>query len=437
MSRSADRFWAFTRAAAARTATRLRKALLSDASVDEQEAEANRAAAHEFARRAAALRGGMAKVAQLQAYLEGPGQAEGEEARAALSVLWDHAPGDEPAAVRRVIEEDLGAPPERLFASWDDLPMAAASLGQVHAATAHDGSALAVKVQYPAVAEGLRDDLASGRLVRRLAGAELGGGLSDEAVAALRESLLRELDYRAEGESLDRFAAAWAGDARIVIPRRYPSLSSARVLTMERLSGLSIAEASRLDEPARAAVARTLLRFALQTPLVHRLLNADPNPGNYVVLDAEAGRVGFLDFGCTETIGEELATADRDLWLGIVHRDGEELRHAVYRQGLLGGAQVLDTSTFRAWEQRLAAPFLEKGEHRLEAEEVRDLARLTSQLVNARGLSLPPAALLLWRQRLGVLSVMATLRPRLRFRQELCAILDDGKHPVPLANRYP
>ena len=437
MTRSRERWLAFASSSWARAGTRLRRALLSDANVAQQDADAERAGAREFAERAAVMRGGMAKIAQLQAYLEGPGQATDAEARASLAVLWDHMPTDEPAAVRRVIQEDLGAPPERLFATWDDVPLAAASLGQVHAATLPDGTELAVKVQYPAVAEALRDDLASGRLVKQLAGAELGSGLSVAAVESLRASLLGELDYRAEGEHLARFGAAYSGDQRVLIPRLHRALCSGRVLTMDRLRGATIATIARGTEAERTAVATTLLRFAWGAPLCHRLLNADPNPGNYLVMDAAAGRVGFLDFGCADEIAPALAEADHDLWMAMIHRDGEALRHAVHRQGLLGEAAVLDSSTYRDWEQRLAGPFVAGGEHRLEPAEVRDLARLTSQLVRARGLSLPAGALLLWRQRLGALSVMATLRPKLAMRDELARLLDDGHHPVPLGRRYP
>jgi len=438
MSRARKRWLAFAGAGLRRLGTRLSRALLVDESVAREEALAEQAAAHELAGRAAVLRGGVAKAAQLQAYFEGPGLSSDAGARATLAVLWDHAPGDEPAAIRAVIEEDLGAPPERRFATWDERPLAAASLGQVHAATASDGSRLAVKVQYPAVAAALRDDVASTRLVRRLAGAELGSGLSDEAVAALAASLLGELDYRAEGRHLQAFGAAYAGDPSIVIPRFHPSLSSGRVLTMDRLEGGSLAALAASGSAAeRSAVAATLFRFAFGAPLLHGLLNADPNPGNYLVLDAAAGRVGFLDFGSCETVPEDLRRADRDLFHAMVVRDGELLRHAVFHQGLLGDAKVLDTSTFRAWEASLAGPFLTRGARPLLAEDVRELARLTSQLVRSRGMALPPAALMLWRQRLGALSVIAHLSPTLDLRLALCGLLDDGHHPVPLAQRYP
>src|SRR5581483_4039764 len=102
---------------------------------------------------AASLGAAMAKVAQLRAYLEVAGAGADPAARALLGKLWDAMPPQEPALIRRVIEEELGAPPEQRFARWDDTPIAAASLGQVHAAEDEQGRRLAVKVQYPGVAE--------------------------------------------------------------------------------------------------------------------------------------------------------------------------------------------------------------------------------------------------------------------------------------------
>ena len=138
---------------------------------DEDDRVPEDAAAEALARHAAELRGGMAKVAQLAAY--DPLGLLGVErrrrrpdgARARLAALWDRAPGVTAAEVASVIEEDLGAPPERLFARWERTPIAAASLGQVHVAAGDGGEEYAVKVQYPAVAAALRDDVASDAFV--------------------------------------------------------------------------------------------------------------------------------------------------------------------------------------------------------------------------------------------------------------------------------
>ena len=392
--------------------------------------------ARSLVRSAGELKGGVAKIAQMMAYLEGPDATSDGAARATLGALLDRAPTVDVSSVRRVIAEDLGAPPEELFAAWDDVPIAAASLGQVHAATALDGTALAVKVQYPGVAEALREDLSSRSLLRKLAGAGLGGRLEPDALEVLRQSVLGELDYTVEARWLERFGAAWSGDASVVIPRVFAAQSSSRVLVMERLAGRSPATlAADGSDGERAAAALAILRFALGSPLRHGLLNADPNPGNYLFLDgptsadvrpgaqAGVGRVGFLDFGCALVLDEQLVENDRRLWRAVLKGDGETMRHAVAQQRLLGSALTLDRASFRDWERLLTAPFIVEGPFCFPPELARDLSLCMSSLLRDGGLRLPPAALLLWRQRLGALSVISSLRATADFRGALRSIL--------------
>jgi predicted unusual protein kinase regulating ubiquinone biosynthesis (AarF/ABC1/UbiB family) len=442
MSRARQRLYTFTAARLRRLGTQLRR--LWNPQIDD--AADLRAAqiseAEELLRGAAGLRGGVAKIAQLRAYLQGAA-ALGPEAQQILSRLWDHAPGDEPAAVKQVLQEELGAPIGELFARFDDQPLAAASLGQVHAATLADGREVAVKVQYPGIAEALRDDLDARGVLRQLVGGDLGSAVSAEAIAALRTHLLAEVDYKAEAASLRRFAAAYRGDDTIVIPKVIPERSGARVLTMERLVGRPLPELIRGgDLAARSAVARTIFRFALSSPVVHGIVNVDPNPGNYLVLDEKPGprgeaRVGFIDFGCTAELPAELQAADRDLWMAMIHRDGEALRYAAHRQGLIPAATAFNSSTYRTWEHLLGSPFLQRGTAELTADFVKVLGETTWRLVHTGQLALPPAVLLLWRQRLGVLAVLSSLRPRLDFRRALADVLDDHSHPTPLLERYP
>jgi predicted unusual protein kinase regulating ubiquinone biosynthesis (AarF/ABC1/UbiB family) len=423
MGRAADRLRGLARQTVRRFTAGTKSLLLTDP-VEGGGDAGERAAAEEQARSAGALKGGVAKVAQLMAYLEGPGGASDLDARRALGVLWDQAPGVDPAAIRRVVEEDLGQPPDALFARWDDTPLAAASLGEVHAARAHDGAELAVKVQYPGVAEALRSDLASPRLVKKLAGAGLGGALAPDAIARLRDAVSAELDYRAEGQWMTRFRRAFLGDPAIVVPRHLPALSGARVLSAERMTGQPLtAFAAAAPAADRARVALTLFRFAWGGPLRHRLLNADPNPGNYLVLGD--GRVAFLDYGCALELDEELGELDRRIWRAILAQDGEALRHAVHTEGLLGRARTLDSSTYREWERYLAAPYLARGPFRWTRAYARRFAELTSLLVRAGGLTLPPAALLLWRQRLGVSAVLGELMPEADFAGALARLLAD------------
>jgi predicted unusual protein kinase regulating ubiquinone biosynthesis (AarF/ABC1/UbiB family) len=420
--RTRIRWTTFARAQARRFFSRARTMLTTEPTQASEHDAADVAEARELARAAGDLKGGIAKVAQLMGYLEGPGAVDDEDARALLGALWDRAPAADREAVRRVIVEDLGAPPEEKFASWDDTPFAAASLGEVHAATGEGGVAYAVKVQYPGVADALRSDLESKTLVARLAGAGVGKAISDDAVRALRDAVLRELDYVAEGKMLERFGRAYAKDSKIVIPRFVPERSSARVLTAERLTGRTLAEIAAATPEERARTATTIFRFAWGAPLRHGLLNADPNPGNYLALDGQ-GRVGFFDFGCAVELAEEVVEIEKALWRAVLERDGEALRYAVHCEGLLGRAITLDSDTFRAWERFLAGPFLAQGAWEWTPAYARGLAELTSQLVRAGGLTLPPTSLMLWRARLGVVAVIGSLSPKVDFRSLLGDLL--------------
>ena len=111
----------------------------------------------------------------------------------------------------------------------------------------------------------------------------------------------------------------------------------------------------------RNGAATTILRFAMLSPWRHRLINLDPNPGNYLILDETPGprgeaRVGFIDFGCTAELPEKLRAADRDLWMAMIHRDGEALRYAAYQQGLIPSMTSFNSSTYRTWENLLGSP---------------------------------------------------------------------------------
>lgn len=441
MKRSHQRLWAQATALAQRLRSQLGHVL--DTEIDEQGElrDAQVAEASAMADAASELRGGYAKVAQLRGYLQA-NQPLDPEAQRVLGRVWDQLPGDDPAAIAEVIRSELHGDPEQVFAQFEGTPLAAASLGQVHAARTHEGQSVAVKVQYPGVAAALRDDLSARRVVADLVGADLGAAVPAASIDALCDRLLAELDYGAEAGWLRRFRMAFSGDPGIVIPQVYPARSSGRVLCMDRLVGRSLPQvAASADVRERSAVAATLFRFAMAAPLRYRLLNLDPNPGNYVVLGVEDGRalVGFIDFGCCAEIDSEVAEADRALWLAMIHRDGEALRYAAHRTGLVGtkGAAVFETATFRAWERALAGPFLSREPTALDEAQTRELVSLTWRLVHTGKMALPPAALLLWRQRLGFLAVLASLRPVLPLRQLLADVLDDGEHPTPLLQRYP
>jgi predicted unusual protein kinase regulating ubiquinone biosynthesis (AarF/ABC1/UbiB family) len=430
--RSRQRAGAELKVGLARMFARAKQVLTTDPTGSEEDDRVvEEAAADALAKQAGQLKGGMAKVAQLIAYTAG-GEAGGD-ARAALARLWDQAPAMSSADIARVVEADLGRPPQQLFAHWETAPLAAASLGQVHAAVMHDGTEVAVKVQYPGIAEALTADLASEGFARKLAGTELGRSLDAAAVAALREAVLGEIDYRREADATRRMAAAWAGDPVIRVPAVIDALSSTRVLTMSRARGLTIVEAAGADEETRRQAAAAIFRFGWGSPLVHGLLNADPNPGNYLVARGSDGQVEvtFLDHGCLVELDEATVAADRELWYGVLHDDAlagaERFRMGLARVGLLRRTDSLSTTVHRDWERVLAAPLGSHGNFAWGRRHAVALAEATQRVLAAGGVHLPAPVILLWRQRLGLSAVLGMLEAELPWRRLLVDMIGTGR----------
>lgn len=408
---------------------------------DEDDHVVDEEAARVLAAQAGRLKGGLAKVAQLAAY--DPGATLGGRsgataaARQVLGGLWDRAPSVSAGAIAKVVEQDLGKPPQALFAHWDATPLASASLGQVHAARLHDGTEVVVKVQYPGVAEALRADLDDSSFLRKLAGSEIGRTLDDDALVALREAVRGELDYAAEAAAQRAFAAAWAGHETLRVPRVIDELSSARVLTMTRARGKTIVETAASGSPdLRRQAATAIFEFAWVSPILHRLLNADPNPGNFLVDEQPDGHafVWCLDFGCTIELPEDVRDADRELWWALLDDDSEHaaerFRMGLARTGLLKRTDMMATNAHREWERVLAAPLVTHGDFHWSPSYARDLADATGRVLVAGGVHLPAKVLLLWRQRLGAAAVIGMLDARAPFRRRLLERIGTGRRAL-------
>jgi predicted unusual protein kinase regulating ubiquinone biosynthesis (AarF/ABC1/UbiB family) len=440
--KTAERRSAERRVGWARLWARAKQIVTSDPSgSDDDDHVVDEEAARVLAANAGRLKGGLAKVAQLAAYDPGAmlGGRSGATpaARAVLGDLWDRAPAVSGAAIADVVAADLGRPPQALFATRDPEPLAAASLGQVHAATLDDGTAVVVKVQYPGVAEALRADLDDAAFVRKLAGSEIGRSLDDAALRTLGAAVRGELDYVAEARALGRFAAAWRDHPVLRFPRVIGERSSARVLTMTRARGITVAQtAASASAELRRHAALAIFAFAWGSPLAHGLLNADPNPGNFLIDEQSDGRtaVWCLDFGCAFELPEEVRDADREIWWGLLADDSElaaeRFRMGLAHAGLLRRTDSLATTAHRDWERALAAPVIGHGDFAWTAAYASELAEATGRVLGAGGLALPADVLLLWRQRLGAASVIAMLDARAPFRQVLVDLIGTGRRAL-------
>jgi predicted unusual protein kinase regulating ubiquinone biosynthesis (AarF/ABC1/UbiB family) len=224
--------------------------------------------------------------------------------RAALTRLCDDAPPMAPELARAVLERELRQPAESAFAEFDWNPLAAASIGQVHAARLHDGREVAVKIQYPGVAEAIGADLKNTQLLvtflTLLTGLYTRRLNADVRVAArdMSARIVEELDYRFEAANQAEFAERYRGHPFIHVPEVIGELCTPRVLTQELRLGRSWSEVIGAERDLRNQWAEAIWRFVYGSYERLGMVNADPHPGNYLFHDD--GSVSFLDFGCVQ-----------------------------------------------------------------------------------------------------------------------------------------
>jgi predicted unusual protein kinase regulating ubiquinone biosynthesis (AarF/ABC1/UbiB family) len=238
------------------------------------------------------MKGALMKLGQMASYLD---QGMPEHVRAALAELQHSAPPMSPELASAMIERELGLRPEEVFLEWDPTPIAAASIGQVHRAITHDGSAVAVKVQYPGVDEAVAADLGNVGLLFAGMGQVFPGLDHGPLVDELRERLREELDYRNEAANQRLFAEYYRGHPFIHVPEVVDAYSTQRVLTTELADGVAWDEMLGWSQDERNLAAETIYRFAFGSLYRLHVFNGDPHPGNY--LFEPGGRVTFLDFG--------------------------------------------------------------------------------------------------------------------------------------------
>jgi len=245
----------------------------------------------------------------------------------ALERMQDDVAPVDFAAIRAILEQELGVRLTKAFGAFEERPLAAASLGQVHRATLRDGRAVAVKVQRPDIAKAVARDL---DVLAKIAGtatkvSETGRrfGFADW-VEELRKTLAAELDYRLEAENLEHFGEHLAPYPRLFVPRPVHDLSSTRVLTMDYVDGEKVTTAAdlvRLEQPL-GELALDLVRAYLDQIFVHGLIHADPHPGN--VLLTRDSRLALIDLGMVAHVAPKARDKLLKLMLAIVDGRGED-----------------------------------------------------------------------------------------------------------------
>jgi len=324
-----------------------------------------------------------------------------------LSHLQDHVAPAAPDDVRELLEVELGAPAEEVFAEFDWHPLAAASIGQVHCARLHGGQRVVVKVQRPGIADSVNrdldvlDQLASVVEQRTTWGADYRvADLADEFSERLRE----ELDFEIEARNAADIAANLDGNNDVRIPGVFHDLTTRRVLVMEWLDGVSVRQTDEIDDLGvdREAMAEDLLRCMMQQMLVDAQYHADPHPGNVMVL--RDGRLALIDFGAASRIDPLQQTAIRDVMVGVAQRDPDLLRQAVLQVATLRrdvDDEELERALARFMTRHLAPGMVPS------AAMFNDLL----QLFFTFGINLPPELSTFFRALITLEGTLTTLSP--------------------------
>lgn len=260
----------------------------------------------------------------------------GPELADELAQLQSNTPADPPETVHATVTEELGKPPEELFAEFDLEAMASASIGQVHRAKLKDGQTVVVKVQHESIQQRVNNDLEILIALAHLAETHTPQLRSYQPIATateFRRTLLRELDFTRELRNLEQFTENFDNDDSVHIPTPFPEHSSRRVLTMEWLDGISVSDAVALRESGvdMNEFARCGANMFLEMIFRDGFYHADPHPGNLMMLDG--GVVGVLDCGMAGRVDDELRQEFEDLLFAAVQRDSRELTDIIVRLG--------------------------------------------------------------------------------------------------------
>jgi predicted unusual protein kinase regulating ubiquinone biosynthesis (AarF/ABC1/UbiB family) len=360
------------------------------------------------------MKGVLMKVGQMASYVD---EGLSPTVRRTLSRLQDSVPPMSPELAAQVIQDELGAPPERLFARWDPLPIAAASIGQVHRAMTSDGRVVAVKVQYPGIAEIITADLDNVRLLRSLLRISSPGLDVEELLAELRERVLEELDYDLEAGHQRRFADYYAGHPTIHVPRVVDELSTRRVITSELVDGARFTEAASWSQEERDLAGESIYRFVCRSLYELHSFNGDPHPGNY--LFHGGGQVSFVDFGLVKRIWPHdlrpIVDAVRAL---CIDGDEEGFRRGLEDAGFLHRAAPVSTETvveqWAIFYEMIRAPRRVTVTPEYSSELVRRCFDVRGPL--APYATVPRAYAILQRINVGLFGVLGELRAAANWR---------------------
>jgi len=367
------------------------------------------------------LKGGAMKFGQAMSVFEAAFPEEvAAPYRAALTKLQEAAPPMAVKTVHAVLAQQLGGRWRERFRDFDDTAAAAASIGQVHRGTWRDGREVAVKVQYPGAGPALMADLNQLARFARLFGMLAPGMDVKPLIVEIKDRVSEELDYALEANSQRAFAAAYARDAEIHVPRVVAS--APKVIISEWIDGIplsTIIDSGTVEQRNRAGLLLATLHFS--GPERARLLHADPHPGNFRLMADD--RLGVVDFGAVARLPEGHPEPIGRMARLALEGDAPAVLAELRKEGFVRPNIVVDAQSTLDYLRPILAPIAEdhfrfsRDWMRREAARIGDPRSEANKL--ARQLNLPPAYLMIHRVTIGSIGVLSQLGAEGNFRQIL------------------
>ncbi|MCV7260240.1 macrolide-binding ATPase MABP-1 [Mycobacterium shimoidei] len=384
---------------------------LAGKSQDEVNAQLMEKAAHQLFTVLGELKGGAMKVGQALSVMEAAIPEEfGEPYREALTKLQKDAPPLPAAKVHRVLDQQLGTKWRNRFASFDDAPVASASIGQVHKAVWSDGREVAVKIQYPGADEALRADL---KTMRRMVGVvkQLAPGVDVQGIVdELIERTEMELDYRLEADNQRKFAKAYEGHPHFLVP--HIVASAPKVVIQEWIDGVAMSEIIRNGtREQRDLMGTRLAEFLFDAPRRIELIHGDAHPGNFMLLPD--GRMGVIDFGAVAPLPGGFPTE-----LGMIIRLARDKKYdlvlpTMEKAGFIQKGQQVSVRDIDDMLRQYVEPVQVEVFHYtrkwLQRMTNRQIDRGVAQIRTARQMDLPPKLAIPMRVLASAMAIMCQL----------------------------
>jgi predicted unusual protein kinase regulating ubiquinone biosynthesis (AarF/ABC1/UbiB family) len=364
------------------------------------------------------MKGALMKLGQMASYLD---DGLPEPLRLALAELQSDAPPMSPHLARSTIEAELGNTLEELFVEFDPDPIAAASIGQVHRAIIDsDGRerAVAVKVQYPGVAEAISSDLRNADMLGVLLKQSFGGLDPSEMVDEIKLRLIDEVDYELEAANQRLFADYYRDHPFVRIPDVVDDYSTSRVLTTELADGHRWSEMLDRGQETRDRVGEIIFRFVFRSLYRFGAFNGDPHPGNYLFHDD--GTVTFLDFGLVKHFTDnELAMFGSMVEAAAVDHDADEFRRIVEGAGMLRAGAPVDTDEVGEYFSLFYDPVRNDREMTWTREYANSVVRHTFDRTSpiSQYATVPRAFVFIQRINLGLYALLGELRATGNYRR--------------------